>query len=192
MFSTSTKVDEAGPQLTHIDSSGQASMVDVGGKKTTERSATAVGRVYIPERVYQLITDSSVQRDNVQEKKATKKGDVLAVAQLAGIIGAKKTSDLIPLCHPLALSHVSVLVEAHPELRSEEGESSKKWFVLITATAKCQGSTGVEMEALTAVSIAALTVWDMLKAVGGREMVISDIIVAKKAGGRSGDFVREL
>jgi cyclic pyranopterin phosphate synthase len=152
--------------LTHFDAEGNAHMVDVSEKAETERVATAKGRVHMAPETLALIRSGGV-----------KKGDVLTVAQLAGIMGAKRTPDLIPLCHPLALSSVKV------ELAIDEARSS----VEITATCKLKGRTGVEMEALTAVSVAALTVYDMVKAVD-RGLVISDIRLTHKSGGKSGSF----
>jgi cyclic pyranopterin phosphate synthase len=152
--------------LTHFDDEGNARMVDVSEKAETERVATAKGRVHMAPETLALIRSGGV-----------KKGDVLTVAQLAGIMGAKRTPDLIPLCHPLALSSVKV------ELAIDEARSS----VEITATCKLKGRTGVEMEALTAVSVAALTVYDMVKAVD-RGLVISDIRLTHKSGGKSGSF----
>jgi cyclic pyranopterin phosphate synthase len=152
--------------LTHFDSSGNAHMVDVGAKDVTERVATARATVVMQPATLTLIRD----------KKAAK-GDVLTVAQLAGIMAAKKTPDLIPLCHPLALSSVAVL------LTLDEARNA----VDIEATCKLKGRTGVEMEALTAASIAALTVYDMCKAVD-RGMVISDVKLVHKSGGKSGTW----
>jgi cyclic pyranopterin phosphate synthase len=152
--------------LTHFDADGNARMVDVSDKAETERVATAKGRVQMAPETLALIKAGGV-----------KKGDVLSVAQLAGIMGAKRTPDLIPLCHPLALSSVKV------ELSIDEARSS----VEIAATCKLKGRTGVEMEALTAVSVAALTVYDMVKAVD-RGMTISDIRLTHKSGGKSGSF----
>jgi cyclic pyranopterin phosphate synthase len=153
-------------KLTHFDADGNALMVDVGGKPETERSATAAGSVHMRPATVQLILDGGV-----------KKGDVLSVAQLAGIMAAKRTPDLIPLCHPLALSSVSV------DLRVDAARNT----VEITATCKLKGRTGVEMEALTAVSVAALTIYDMCKAVD-RGMRIGDIRLTHKAGGKSGTY----
>ena len=153
-------------KLTHFDADGNALMVDVGGKPETERSATAAGSVHMQPATVQLILDGGV-----------KKGDVLSVAQLAGIMAAKRTPDLIPLCHPLALSSVSV------DLRVDAARNT----VEITATCKLKGRTGVEMEALCAVSIAALTIYDVCKAVD-RAMAIGDIRLTHKAGGKSGEF----
>jgi cyclic pyranopterin monophosphate synthase len=153
-------------RLTHIDPAGNAVMVDVGAKPATERAATAEGLVRMAEATLALI-----------EAGGLKKGDVLSVAQLAGIMGAKRTPDLIPLCHPLALTSVTVLLAPEPEERA----------VRITATCKVHGPTGVEMEALTAVAVAALTVYDMCKAVD-RGMTIEGIRLVEKSGGRSGDW----
>jgi cyclic pyranopterin phosphate synthase len=152
--------------LTHFDERGNARMVDVGDKDVTERLATAKASITMQPATLALIRD----------KKAAK-GDVLAVAQLAGIMAAKKTSDLIPLCHPLSLSSVQVT------LTLDETRNA----VDIEATCKLKGKTGVEMEALTAASVAALTVYDMCKAVD-RGMVISEIKLLHKSGGKSGTF----
>ena len=152
--------------LTHFDSDGNAVMVDVSAKDETERVATAAGAVVMQPETVQLIADGGV-----------KKGDVLSVARLAGIMGAKKTPDLIPLCHPLALSSVKV------ELSIDTDRNA----VDIEATCKLKGRTGVEMEALAAVSVAALTVYDMCKAVD-RGMQITDIRLTHKSGGKSGTY----
>ena len=152
--------------LTHFDERGNARMVDVGDKDVTERVATAKASVVMQPATLALIRD----------KKAAK-GDVLAVAQLAGIMAAKKTSDLIPLCHPLALSSVQVTLSL----------DEKRNAVDIEATCKLKGRTGVEMEALTAASVAALTVYDMCKAVD-RGMVIEQVKLLHKSGGKSGTF----
>jgi len=153
-------------KLTHLDDDGNAVMVDVSDKAVTERTATAKGAVFMRPETMALILGGGV-----------KKGDVLNVAQLAGIMGAKRTPDLIPLCHPLELSSVSV------ELACD----ARRNAVDITATCKLKGRTGVEMEALTAVAVAALTVYDMCKAVD-RGMRIADIRLVHKAGGKSGTF----
>ena len=152
--------------LTHFDERGNARMVDVGDKDVTERVATAKASIVMQPATLALIAT----------KKAAK-GDVLAVAQLAGIMAAKKTSDLIPLCHPLALSSVQVTLTL----------DEKRHAVDIEATCKLKGKTGVEMEALTAASVAALTVYDMCKAVD-RGMVISEVKLLHKSGGKSGTF----
>ncbi|MFK7944283.1 MAG: cyclic pyranopterin monophosphate synthase MoaC [Paracoccaceae bacterium] len=154
--------------FTHIDAAGNAVMVDVGDKAVTERIATARGAVIMDPQTLEMI-----------ENGQAKKGDVLGVAQLAGIMAAKKTSDLIPLCHPLALSKVMVTLTP---LRPDRVE--------IEATVKLSGQTGVEMEALTAVSTAALTVYDMCKAVD-RAMQITDIRLVHKSGGKSGSYDAE-
>jgi len=155
-----------GDHLTHVDESGAARMVDVSGKDVTARTATASGRVLVSERVVELLRGEGVP-----------KGDALAVARLAGIMGAKQTPTLIPLCHPLAISGVTVDLAV--------GDAS----VDITATVRTTDRTGVEMEALTAVSVAALTVVDMVKAVD-KAAVITDVRVEAKSGGRSGDWTR--
>lgn len=152
--------------LTHFDGQGNAVMVDVSKKGETERIATAKGMIHMAPETLATIRDGAV-----------KKGDVLTVAQLAGIMGAKKTPELIPLCHPLSLSSVKVF------LSLDEVESA----VAIEATVKLKGQTGVEMEALTAVSVAALTVYDMVKAVD-KGMRIGDIRLVHKAGGKSGEY----
>lgn len=155
------------PRLTHLDEKGAARMVDVGTKPDTERVAVAAGTVYMKPATFQLITQGSL-----------KKGDVLSVARIAGIMAAKKTSELIPLCHPIPLTHIDV------ELTLD----SDAYAVRITATARTAGKTGVEMEALTAVSVAALTIYDMAKAVD-REMRLGDIRLLEKRGGQHGDYV---
>jgi cyclic pyranopterin phosphate synthase len=152
--------------FTHFDQAGNAVMVDVSEKSETERTATARGSVLMQSETLRMIMEG-----------AAAKGDVLAVAQLAGIMAAKRTPDLIPLCHPLALSSVKV------DLECDERRST----VEITATCKLKGRTGVEMEALTAVSVAALTVYDMCKAVD-RGMTIGEIRLIHKAGGKSGAY----
>ncbi len=156
-------------KLTHVDEQGIARMVDVGAKPDSERVAIAGGAVYVSADTLSLIRDG-----------ALKKGDVLMVARLAGIMAAKKTADLIPLCHPIPLTHIDV------DLRLDEEHSA----VQIKATARTTGKTGVEMEALTAVSVAALTVYDMAKAVD-RGMRLSDIRLLEKRGGQHGDYVAE-
>lgn len=152
--------------LSHVDQYGHASMVDVSGKSDTERSATAMARITMSAGAFSAIQNNTI-----------KKGDVLTVAQLAGIMAAKKTSDIIPLCHPLNLSRVDVVCFPEPDSLS----------IRIEATCKLNGKTGVEMEALTAVSVAALTVYDMAKAVD-KKMVIRDICLLEKSGGKSGVF----
>ncbi|MSP78285.1 MAG: cyclic pyranopterin monophosphate synthase MoaC [Dehalococcoidia bacterium] len=156
-------------QLSHLDEQGRAHMVDVGEKAETERVAVAKGAIFMKPETLALIRSGQVT-----------KGDVLTTARIAGIMAAKKTSDLIPLCHPLPLTQVDV------ELELDQQASA----VLITATAKTVARTGVEMEALTAVSVAALTIYDMCKAVD-RAMRIQDVRLATKRGGRSGEIVLE-
>ncbi|KAG6837323.1 hypothetical protein H0H93_011418 [Arthromyces matolae] len=182
------------PSLTHLDAEGRASMVDISDKNPTKRTATASGRIYVPRVAYELVTSSYLVKDgptsnNIESQsaiKARRKGDALTVAQLAAIMGAKKTSDLIPLCHSIPLAKVAV------SLTPTAGEDRETYFIQCEATVSTEGKTGVEMEALTAVSVGLLTVWDMLKAVGGREMEIGKIVVTQKSGGRSGDFTRDL
>lgn len=191
-------------RLTHLDEEGRPAMVDVSNKDITERTAVARGRIYIPQIAYDLVRESSegVQTETTKQldantmrrrQKAQSKGNVLTVAQLAGIMASKKTSDLIPLCHPIPLSHISVKLnleatDAGSDPARRSGDSL--YSILCEATVTCDGKTGVEMEALTAVSTSLLTVWDMLKAVAGKEMVITDLCVVKKSGGKSGDFIR--
>jgi cyclic pyranopterin phosphate synthase len=155
--------------LTHFDAHGQAHMVDVSDKAATRRSATAQGRIRMRPETLQLI-----------EQGTAKKGDVLGIARIAGIQAAKKTSDLIPLCHPIALTRVAMSFDIEPVTHS----------VLCHATAECTGPTGVEMEALTAVQVALLTIYDMCKAVD-RGMTITDVSLLEKHGGKSGSFVAE-
>ncbi len=156
-------------ELTHFDRDGQAIMVDVGEKPLTCREAVAGGQIQMrPETLQQILA----QRIN--------KGDVFPVARLAGIMAAKQTSSLIPLCHPLPLSGVNIDFDSDPQ----------QGLVTITATARVTGQTGVEMEALTAVSVAALTIYDMCKAID-REMAIEGICLLKKSGGKSGTFIRK-
>lgn len=155
--------------LTHIDSDGKAVMVDVSDKDVTTRVATAKGSVIMLPDTLKKIIDG-----------AMKKGDVISVARLAGIMGAKKTPELIPLCHPLALNSIEL------ELTCDADRNA----VDITATCRVSGRTGVEMEALTAVAVAGLTIYDMCKAVD-RTMRIGDIRLTAKSGGRSGDFKAE-
>jgi cyclic pyranopterin phosphate synthase len=152
--------------LTHIDRRGNATMVDVSAKASSEREAIAKGTVTMQPETLARISEGGL-----------KKGDVLGVARIAGIMGAKRTHELIPLCHPLALSAVTV------ELEPDRARNA----VDITATVKVTGQTGVEMEALTAVSVAALTVYDMCKAID-RGMVVSDIRLVRKSGGKSGVY----
>lgn len=155
--------------FTHFNEEGRARMVYVGSKQETERTAEARGRVLVNEKTFDLI-----------EKGGMKKGDVLGTAQIAGITAAKKTWDIIPMCHPLLLTGIDISFEMNKEDLAVE----------IKARVSCRGVTGVEMEALTAVSAAALTVYDMCKAVQ-KDMVIDGICLLSKTGGKSGDFVRD-
>jgi cyclic pyranopterin monophosphate synthase len=156
----------AGKKLTHFDDKGQAAMVDVSGKAETARVATAISHITMQPGTLKLIMAGGIG-----------KGDVLGVARLAGIMGAKRTADLIPLCHPLALSQVTV--DLAPEKKHNR--------IVVTATAKLTGRTGVEMEALTAASIAALTIYDMCKA-ADKGMVIGPTFLKHKSGGKSGVY----
>lgn len=162
--------------LTHFNEEGRAKMVDVSDKTVTERIATAQGTVYMQSETLRLIEEGQI-----------KKGDVLAVAQVAGIMGAKKTSDIIPMCHPLSLNGVDISFEPSFDPDPKSGFCCIK----ITATVKVTGKTGVEMEALTAVSIAALTIYDMCKAVD-KGMYFNQIVLTYKAGGKSGTFSQEI
>ncbi len=157
------------PELTHLSAPGQAQMVDVSGKAATERVAIAEGRIVMRKATLDLALSGDA-----------KKGDVFAVARIAAVMAAKKTHDLIPLCHPLALTQVSVDLEPDPALPG----------IRVRVATKVLGRTGVEMEALTAVSIACLAIYDMLKAVD-RSMRIEAIELLRKSGGKSGDFLRE-
>lgn len=157
-------------KLTHLDSKGNARMVDVGIKPKSMREAVAEGSVYMSEAALELIADGRVP-----------KGDVLAVARIAGIMASKRTPELIPLCHPLNLTNVEVDLSI----------DNKKNRVVISAKAKTNGQTGVEMEALTAVSVAGLAVYDMCKAIS-KEMTIGDISLIEKKGGKSGHYKKKL
>jgi molybdenum cofactor biosynthesis protein MoaC len=200
-------------QLSHVDAHGRPHMVDVSSKEITSRKATATGTIRLNSLAFSLlIPDPSTEEGPFKDKEVENKPDkgaehgfnqnfnadateiqyskarhksgsasnILTVAQLAGIMAAKSTPALIPLCHPLPLTNISV------DLKVVEKEKA----VECTATVRCHGKTGVEMEALTAVSVALLTVWDMLKKVGGKEMVIEGIKVVEKSGGQSGEFRR--
>lgn len=155
--------------FTHFNEEGRAKMVDVGVKDTTRRTAVAAGRVLVNKHTFELIKTGGM-----------KKGDVLTVAQVAGVMGAKRTPDLIPMCHPILMDGIDMNLSLNEERLSVE----------IEATVSCDGRTGVEMEALSAVSTAALTVYDMCKAVQ-KDMVITDIRLMSKTGGVHGDFKRE-
>ena len=153
-------------EFTHFDNKGNAAMVDVSSKDDTDRTAVAVGNITVSEECYKMIKEGTI-----------KKGDVLSVARIAGIMGAKRCSDLIPLCHNISLTKLAVDFE----LIDDECK------IIASCTAKTTGKTGVEMEALTGVNVALLTVYDMCKAIDKR-MVISDIHLVHKNGGKSGDF----
>jgi cyclic pyranopterin monophosphate synthase len=163
---TAKKTSKQKPALTHIDGSGEARMVDVSAKPATERLAVAEGRVVMSEATLDLIVSGNA-----------KKGDVLGVARIAGIMAAKRTSELIPLCHPLALSKVTLDIVTDKKLAG----------CIVRATVKVTGPTGVEMEALTAVSVACLTIYDMIKAVE-RGVRIEGIHLIEKQGGKSGHY----
>ena len=154
-------------EFTHFDENGASRMVDVGEKPVTHRTAVACGRIQMSPTTLEMI-----------QSERAKKGDVLEVARLAGIMGAKRTGDLIPLCHPIGLDSVIL------EFAIEGGDT-----VVITAETQVQARTGIEMEAMTAVAVAALTIYDMCKAVD-RSMTILDVKLLKKSGGKSGDYVR--
>ncbi len=160
--------ENQGQELTHFDADGNAIMVDVSRKLDTERVATASGRITLSQDAYDRVKSGSMA-----------KGDVLGVARVAGIMAAKKVDSLIPLCHPLAVTKITIDFVYHDDLRQIE----------IVAVVGITGKTGVEMEALTAVSITALTIYDMCKAID-KAMVISDICLEKKTGGKSGTFIR--
>lgn len=157
-------------EFTHFNEQGRAKMVDVSDKKETLRTAIARSSIFVNQEIYEQIT-----------KNKNKKGDVLAVAQVAGIMACKKTSDIIPMCHPLPLTGVDITF--HWEQKGEE------YQLIITASVKTKGNTGVEMEALTAASVCALTVYDMCKAVD-KGMVIGKTYLLEKTGGKNGDFKR--
>ena len=159
-------------ELTHFNDEGRARMVDVSDKQATLREASAGGTVYVNTETFGLIMSGKI-----------KKGDVLAVAQVAGIMAAKRTPELIPMCHPIAITGVDVSFSPR-----EDGGGSGVHAIDITAIVRCIGETGVEMEALTAVSVAALTIYDMCKAVQ-KDIAISNIRLLRKSGGKSGDFV---
>ena len=156
-------------RLTHLDGKGRSRMVDVGGKPDTDREATARGEVHMRPQTLALIQSGGIP-----------KGDVLAVARVAGIMAAKRTHELIPMCHPLLLDKIDVGFDF------DEGQSR----VDITTTVRCHGKTGVEMEALTAVSVAALTIYDMCKAIE-RTMRVQNVRLVRKRGGRSGEVILE-
>jgi len=155
--------------LTHFNASGEAYMVDVGGKKETVREGVADGRIYMQKETL----DRIIKGDH-------KKGDVLGIARVAGVMATKRTAELVPLCHPLMITNVNIELEAEPDTNS----------VYCRSTVRCYGQTGVEIEAMNAVQIALLTVYDMCKAVD-RFMRITDVCMLSKSGGKSGDWKRE-
>lgn len=156
-------------KLTHFDSKGNAIMVDVSEKNITQRVAIAKGKIYVNEAVINAIVNDEVE-----------KGDVLGVARVAGIMGVKKTSELIPMCHPLMITKCSIDFNINEDER----------YVEAICTAKVNGKTGVEMEALTGVNVALLTIYDMCKAID-KSMEITEVHLAKKTGGKSGEFINE-
>lgn len=162
-----SQLTKSASKLSHIDSKGRAKMVDVGAKEDTSRVAVATAMVYLGQEAFHLVKENKVR-----------KGDVLIVAQLAGIMASKLTPSLIPLCHNIHVTHSEVNLELDDE----------NFAVCITGTVNCVGKTGVEMESLTAVTVAALTVYDMCKAVS-HDIVISDVKLVRKSGGKSGDYV---
>lgn len=155
--------------LTHFDKDGKAIMVDVTEKKETLREAIASGKIYMNEETFKKVKEGTIE-----------KGDVLGVARVAGIMGAKKTSELIPMCHPLLLTGIKLEMILYPE----------ELYIEVRSIVKVNGQTGVEMEGLTAVSIALLTIYDMCKAMD-KKMYITDIKLCKKTGGKSGEFINE-
>ena len=156
-------------ELTHFNEEGRARMVDVSEKAVTTRIAKATATVTVNKETYRLIKEGKM-----------KKGDVLAVAQVAGIMGAKRTPDIIPMCHPIQITNVDIAFELDDEAKT----------IRIISTAKCDGKTGIEMEAMSAASIAALTIYDMCKAVQ-RDIRISDIYLLEKDGGKSGHYLAQ-
>jgi len=166
LYRTTFKEHAAKAGLTHVDDQGRAAMVDVGEKAVTSRTAKAQAVINVGPEAYQLIRSNEI-----------KKGDVLTVSQIAGILGAKKTSELIPLCHQVSLSKVDVVITLEADDRKLTAE----------CTAKCSGQTGVEMEALTGATVAALTIYDMCKAVN-KFIVIEEVRLVSKTGGQSGDI----
>ena len=156
-------------ELTHFNDQGRAKMVDLSSKDITLRTAVAGGTVIVNQETFRLI-----------ETGRMKKGDVLSVAQVAGIMAAKRNSDLIPMCHPIAITGIDIALELDDEHH----------MIHITATVRCKGETGVEMEALTAVAVTALTIYDMCKAVQ-KDIVIDNIRLIHKSGGKSGDYHRQ-
>jgi cyclic pyranopterin phosphate synthase len=167
------KAPDPAAALSHLQADGSTHMVDVGGKSITKRQATALAELYLPPACHEVISNGGV----------VAKGNVLETARLAGIMAAKKTADLIPLCHPLPLTAITI------DFEHSAGSANTHGHLRITATVACRGQTGVEMEALTAASVAGLTLYDMLKAVS-HDMVLSNVQLLEKSGGRSGVIQR--
>jgi molybdenum cofactor biosynthesis protein MoaC len=192
------------PTLTHLDKTGRASMVSISNKASTTRRATAKGRIYLPKVAFDMLAQDP-------SGSTWKKGDVFGTARIAGIMAGKRTSDMIPLCHPISLTDLKLAFRLDQDVPRDDGGG----WVSVKAVAECEGKTGVEvsfeegtplsclfrrlprlpylvvqMEALSAASVALLTVWDMVKAVAGKEMVMSDLMVTHKEGGKSGDWDR--
>jgi molybdenum cofactor biosynthesis protein MoaC len=200
--STTLAAEVRVPTLTHLDKTGRASMVSISNKASTTRRATAKGRIYLPRVAFDMLAHDP-------SGSTWKKGDVFGTARIAGIMAGKRTSDMIPLCHPISLTDLKVAFRMDEEVAKDGGG-----WVSVKAVAECEGKTGVEvspalvvsilssrithsarspfiqMEALSAASVALLTVWDMVKAVAGKEMVMSDLMVTHKEGGKSGDWDR--
>ena len=162
-------------KLTHFDDKGSPRMVDVTHKPTSQRRAVAEARIALSPATYGLVKD--------RQSLAFKKGDIFAIAETAGIMAAKQTASLIPLCHPLPLTHTQVTIALH----KDGGGDTSAGHIHITADCRISGRTGVEMEALTAVTVAALTIYDMLKAVD-KSLVIDGVRLMEKSGGKSGDY----
>jgi len=158
-------------KISHINSEGKAKMVDVSTKPITHRVAKAQGKIWMSNEILQMIKDLEI-----------KKGDVLAVAKIAGIMAAKKTHELIPLCHPLSITDIKIEFELK--------EKDKNSYIICSSKVKCDGKTGAEMEALISISIALLTIYDMCKGID-RDMIIGDIMLIEKSGGKSGKWKRK-
>lgn len=175
------------PRLTHLDATHDSvQMVDIGSKAATARSATALCKVLLPPHIVPLLRDGASKEFGEDPLSPSGKGPVFNTARLAGIMAAKRTHELVPLCHSVALDSCDVDIDLWAE-----GPDSESPYISILASASTRHSTGVEMEALTAASVAGVTVWDMLKSVAGKEMSITDLKVVRKAGGKSGSWVRD-
>ncbi|CAO1634371.1 unnamed protein product [Parajaminaea phylloscopi] len=182
-----TPTNAARPQLTHVDaSSGQPRMVSIAGKAITARSATAEGKVFLPSSVVPLLLGTRARGGEIDSPAG--KGPVFATARIAGIMAAKKTHELIPLCHSLPLDGCDIeFLLVH---ETDPDDTTDRPHILLTATTSTRSATGVEMEALVAITSAATTIWDMLKSCAGKEMEIGEVKVVSKSGGKSGDWVR--